>query len=191
MARNDTQKRLLKYKGLILTVGRDTQSEEGYYVFAKKEGDIDSIRTLPMTKQGDNPYYYVWMFKGEKPVPLHKIIYAFYCNWKSLDIQPDYEIHHINHSKDMKSCSFCYNSVFNLIYLPKEEHKRLHELEAAIVRDEATDEMKQEYLKTKNKYEYIRNNMIKKQLGIDVFNKLFENYEKIFYQYVKKCLTNK
>ena len=51
MARNDTQKRLLKYKGLILTVGRDTQSEEGYYVFAKKEGDIDSIRTLPMTKQ--------------------------------------------------------------------------------------------------------------------------------------------
>ena len=43
-----------------------------------------------------------------------------------------------------------------------------------------------EYLKTKNKYEYIRNNMIKKQLGIDVFNKLFENYEKNFYQYVKK-----
>ena len=164
--------------GKRIVVARDESQESGYKIFAL-EGD-DMIDCYIARKDKQTGYYRVYIGNSYQArngdveyYYLHRIVYAYYCDWRSTDIQEGYHVHHILHNKEIKEDSRKFNHISNLIYIDSRTHTHLHYLEKQIIklsmkaeRTEEENEQLQEFyaerLKIIKKYCAIRDNRLNK-----------------------------
>ena len=124
---------------LMLFMDDTGESPSGWRIFGKKDGQTREIFIA-----GNSRGYFRVLFpfkKGEqqRECPLHKLIYAYYCGWRSLDIMAGQNIHHIDRNKKN-------NDIENLVALTAKEHTVVHYLDALTARGvEITQEIFDEY----------------------------------------------
>lgn len=110
--------------------------------FAFYANDGEKIFKLPIEKKYDDHggrYWKVWFGSWYEARNkecnykyLHRLIFAIEMGWKGLDIMAGGQVHHLDHSPEIKERPQDYNDISNLIYLPKEEHDRYHKLEKSV-----------------------------------------------------------
>ena len=174
---------MLILDGKVINCSKDENSKFGFVVTATQDG---VTKTCWINKKG-NGENYCRVYCGnsyeakEGKVSfyyLHKIVFASAMGWDRLDIAPNYHVHHLNHSGEIKENPAAYNDITNLIYLPRSEHQKLHSYEKKVRELSAslefkTPEERQLTWIEMNKYEHaiyeierkyiaIRDNRIKK-----------------------------
>lgn len=159
----DFEADMIVYDWDIELVIDDTgESRSGYRIFGKKKDD-KLCREIYIVN--DKDYWFVLFPQDgegkQKRVPLHKLIYAYYCGWRSLDVMEEQNIHHMNRNKRD-------NRIENLIALTTKEHLKIHEPERRIknpkqeaMTPEEFNEWQEESKKILNRAFAIKNNTIK------------------------------
>lgn len=166
---------ILNGKKIIVT--KDEAAASGYKVLAIENDNV--INCYIAKKDNYSGYYRVFMGNSYQArnydvefYYLHKIVYAYFMDWKSIDIQEGYHVHHILHDEETRKDSKKYNDISNLIYIDAKTHARLHYIEKTLQKMdemELTEEQRamysklyEERLSIIKKYCAIRNFRMKK-----------------------------
>lgn len=180
-------KKTIIVEGYEVSYCKDDNEKSGFAFYAD---DGERTIKLPIEKKYDDHggrYWKVWFGSWSEARDkecnykyLHRLIFAIEMGWKGMDIMAGGQVHHIVHDVEIKAKPQEYNDIDNLIYLPKEDHDRLHSLEKSVKRLEAlikeedlSPERKQlawveiskknaEIDKIVSKYVAIRNNTMKR-----------------------------
>lgn len=177
MATYAKRRNIMILNGKKIVVSKDESKPSGYRILAM-EGD-NVIDCYIAKKDNYSGYYRVFMGNSYQAKNydvefyyLHKVVYAYFMDWKSVDIQEGCHVHHILHDAEIKKDSKKYNDISNLIYIDSKTHARLHYIEKILQKmdDMELTEKQQEFysklyeerLSIIKKYCAIRNFRMKK-----------------------------
>ena len=143
-ARERQRRKIMDKKSIIVegyevTYTKDENEKCGFAFYAN---DGEKIIKLPVERKYDDhggSYWKVWFGTWSEARNkecnykyLHRLVFAIEMGWKGLDIMAGGQVHHLDHSPEIKDRPQDYNDISNLIYLPKAEHDKLHRLEKSV-----------------------------------------------------------